>query len=88
MLIVTYDLNNKSGVDLILPEIRSFKAVRLGPATYALVNQDDIRNVEYKLKAKMLPGDRIWILAAAGPYAAIEAETTPLASVHCSDLRD
>lgn len=77
MLVVTYALNNKSGLDLILPEIRRHKAVRLGPATYALVSAEHIQAIEQQFRDKVLPGDKIWIFTAKGPYSELEFTLPP-----------
>ena len=71
MLIVTYDLNNKSGLDLILPEIRRYKSVRLGPAAYALVAEVDLDKVQRQISYNVLPGDKVWIFTADGPCSEI-----------------
>lgn len=77
MFLVTYDLNNKSGVDLILPEIRRHKSVRLAPATYALVSAENIQAIELQFRDKVLPGDKIWIFTAEGPYTELEFSPPP-----------
>lgn len=82
MLVVSYDLNNKSGEDLILAEIRRYKNVRLGPGTYALVAQDDVRRLERDLAEKVQPGDHVWILTADGPCSELGVALAIKSVVH------
>ena len=82
MLVVSYVVNNKAGEDLILPEIRRYKNVQLGPATFALVAQDDVRRLERDLACKVLPGDLVWILTASGPCSELGPELPPKRSLH------